>query len=160
VRCSRLQAGTAAALCLETRRRRIWAVISIASGMIVVCGMAHWSLIICEDLISSKKFALAVAQEAQSGDHLVVLGDFESANSLTFYQPLHVEVCDGVAYSLIPGMKFPDAPQVVLNREEFKELWKGRGRVFALIPRTRLGELDPGGLEILQLTDRVLLRNH
>ncbi len=150
----------AAALWLETRRRRMWAVISVASGMLVVCGMAHWSLIICEDLISSKKFALAVAREAQPGDHLVVLGDFESANSLTFYQPLHVEICDGVAYSLIPGMKYADAPQILLNREEFKALWKDRGRVFVLLPKARLGELDPGGLETLQVTDRVLLRNH
>ncbi len=150
----------AAALWLESRRRRMWAVISVASGMIVVCAMAHWSLLICEDLISSKKFALAVSQEARSGDHLVVLGDFESANSLTFYQPLHVEVCDGVAYSLIPGMKYPDAPQVVLDRREFRELWSGRGRVFALIPEVRLGELHPGGKEILRVTDRVLVRNH
>ena len=128
--------------------------------MVVVCGMVQWSLIICEDLISSKKFALAVAQEAQSGDHLVVLGDFESANSLTFYQPLHVEICDGVAYSLIPGMKYPDAPRILLSREEFKTLWKDRGCVFALIPKDRLGELNPGGLEIVRLTDRVLVRNH
>jgi len=60
-------------------------------------------LTICEDLISSKTFALAVAREARPGDHLVVVGDYESANSLSFYQPLHVEVFDGVAYALSPG---------------------------------------------------------
>ncbi len=150
----------AGALWFEIRRKRLWAVFSIASGMMVACWMVHWSLIICEDLISSRKFALAVAREARPGDHLVVLGDFESANSLTFYQPLPLQVCDGVAYSLIPGMKYPDAPQILLSREEFSALWKDRGRVYALIPKARLGELDPGGMEILRVTDRVLVRNN
>ena len=46
--------GFLAALWLESRRRRIPAVISIAIVMAVVCGMVQWSLVICEDLISSK----------------------------------------------------------------------------------------------------------
>jgi hypothetical protein len=114
---------------------------------------------ICEDLISSKKFALAVAQEARPGDHLVVVGDFESANSLNFYEPLRVEVLDGMAYSLIPGMKYQDAPRILLTRAEFESLWRAGGRVFALVPQERLAELKLGGAQILQVLDRVLVRN-
>lgn len=151
--------GFLVALRLETRRRRIQAVISIAAVMAVICGMVQWSLGICEDMISSKKFALAVGREARPGDHLVVVGDFESANSLSFYQPLRVEVFDGVAYSLIPGMKFRDAPRIILNAREFESLWRGGERVFALVPRSRLSELKLGGAEMLQVMDRVLVRN-
>jgi 4-amino-4-deoxy-L-arabinose transferase-like glycosyltransferase len=155
-----LALGFLAALWLETHRRRMQAVMSLAAVMMVVCGMIHWSLIICEDLISSKKFALAVAREARPGDHLVVVGDYESANSLNFYEPLRVEVVDGVAYALLPGMKYPDAPRVVLTQQEFEAAWHSDRRVFALVPKAQLGQLKPGGAEMLEVLDRVLVRNH
>ncbi len=155
-----LAIGFLVALWFESRRRRMAAVISVAAAMMVFCGMTQWSLVICEDLISSKKFALAVAREARPGDRLVVVGDYESVNSVNFYEPLHVEVVDGVAYALIPGMKYPDAPRVVLTQEEFARLWRGEGRVFSILPRTRLSELKLGGTLMLQVLDRVLIRNH
>ena len=154
-----LAAGSLAALWFETRRRRMQAVLSLVAVMIVACGMIQWSLVICEEMISSKEFGLAVAREARPGDHVVVVGDFESANSLGFYQPLHVEVVDGVAYSLIPGMKFPDAPRIVLTATEFETLWRSGNRVYALLPRARLVEMNLGGTEILRVLDRVLVRN-
>ena len=131
----------------------------VAGAMMVVCAMCHWSLVTCQDLISSKKFALAVAREARPGDHLVVVGDYESANSTNFYEPLRVEVCDGVAYALIPGMKYADAPKVVLTRDEFVRIWRGRQRVFALLPKARLGGLKPLGMTLLEVLDRALVRN-
>ncbi len=152
--------GFLAALRFEARRRRTQAVVSVALVMAILCGMTHWSLVICEDMISSKRFALAVAQAARPGDRLVVAGDYESANSLNFYEPLRVEVYDGVAYALIPGMKFKDAPQIVLTRPDFEAGWRGPERVFALLPRTRLAELKPAGIPMLQVLDRVLVRNH
>ena len=155
-----LALGFWVALRFETRRRRMRAVMSVAAVMMIVCGMIHWSLIICEDRISSKTFALAIAREARPGDRLVVRGDYESANSLNFYQPLRVEIFDGVAYCLTPGMKYADAPRVVMTREEFAAVWKAGARVFALVPLVRLGDLDPGGVEMLRVLDRVLVRNH
>jgi len=132
------------------------AVMSVADVMMILFGMVHRSLVIWEDMISSKKFALAVAKEARAGDHLVVVGDYESASSLNFYEPLCVAVFDGVAYALIPGTKYRDAPRIVLTRGEFKTLWRAGGRVFALLPEARQGELLPEGTEMLQ----VLVRNH
>jgi hypothetical protein len=125
-----------------------------------MCGMVHWSLSICEDFISSKKFALKVAQEAKPGDHLVIVGDYESANSLNFYQPLDVEVYDGLAYALVPGLKLPGAPSVILTKEKFSSLWQSDARVYALIPKDRMAELSPPGMEMQQILHRMLLRNH
>jgi 4-amino-4-deoxy-L-arabinose transferase-like glycosyltransferase len=152
--------GFPAALWFETHRRRMQAVMSVAAVMMIVCGMIHWSLMICEDVISSKKFALAVAREARPGDHLVVVGDYESANSLNFYTPLHVEVFNGVAYALIPGMKYQDAPRVLLSRQQFEAAWRSGSRVFALVPKAQIGELKLGGAEVLEVLDRELVRNH
>ncbi len=152
--------GFLAALCFEMRSRRVHAVMSIVAAMMVVCGMSHWSLNICEDLISSKKFALAIAREVRSGDRLVVVDDYESANSLNFYEPLQVEILDGSAYALIPGMRYPDAPKVVLSREEFQKAWQSAGRVFALVPVARIDELNLGGTEVIRILHRALVRNH
>jgi hypothetical protein len=154
-----LVVGFGAAAWSESRRLRLQAIWCATAVMVIICGMTQWSLVICEDMISSKKFALAVKKEAQPGDHMVVVGDLESANSIGFYQPLHVEIYDGVAYSLIPGMKYPDAPRIVLATEEFTTLWRGPERVFALLPKLRQKELRPGGTEMLQVLDRVLVRN-
>jgi hypothetical protein len=155
-----LAAGFLIAFRFEMRRRRLPAVLSVAAAMMVVCGMIHWSLGICEDLISSKKFAVAIAREARPGDRLVVVGDYESANSLNFYQPLKVEVVDGTAYALIPGMKYPDAPKIILTQQEFRAAWRSPGRVFALAPKARLDDLKPPGIEVLSVLHRVLVRNH
>jgi len=152
--------GFLAALRFETLRRRTPAVMCLAAVMLVIFGMVHWSLAICEDMISSRKFGLAVAHEAQPGDHLIVVGDYESANSLNFYQPLRVEIFDGVAYALIPGMKFQDAVRVVLTKDEFASLWNSAGRVFVLMPVSRAKELRPPGREVLRVLDRVLIRNN
>jgi hypothetical protein len=151
--------GFMAALWFETRRRRMHAVLCVALVMMAVCGMIHWSFAICEDLISSKRFAVAIARAAQPRDRLVVVDDYETANSLSFYQPLHVEVFDGLAYALVPGMKYPDAPKIVLTREEFSAAWQSERRVFALVPKARIGELNPPGIQMMQVLHRVLVRN-
>jgi hypothetical protein len=97
---------------------------------------------------------------ARPGDRLVVVGDYESANSLGFYQPLPVEVFDGLAYALIPGMKYADSPEIVLTAREFIAAWNSPARVLALAPKTRLDELKLHGIVIKEVLDRVLFRNH
>jgi len=90
----------------------------------------------------------------------VVVRDYESANSLSFYQPLKVEVVDGTAYALIPGMMYPDAPKIIMTQQEFRAAWQSSGRVFALGPRIRMAEWNIGGVEILSVLHRTLARNH
>jgi hypothetical protein len=121
--------------------------------------MTHWSMHICEDLISSKKFGTAIAREAHPGDRVVVFGDYESANSLNFYQPFKVEVVEGRAYALIPGMKFPDSPKILLSTEEFQKAWHSAGRIFALVPEARMIALDLKGTVVFRALDRILICN-
>jgi hypothetical protein len=56
-------------------------------------------------------------------------------------------------------MNYKDAPRVVLTPEEFAGLWRGGGRVFALVPKEQLAKLKLGGTEMLEVLDRVLVRN-
>lgn len=154
-----LAIGFLSALRLETLGRRRGAVAAVAAVMVAVCLLTHWSLVLCEDLISSKQFGLALARSALPGDRLVVMDDYESANSLSFYQPLPVEITDGTAYALLPGLKFPDAPKILLTPGEFGEVWRSPGRVFVLLPEEKIGRLEPAGTEVMRRLDRVLVRN-
>ncbi|MDR1728845.1 MAG: glycosyltransferase family 39 protein [Acidobacteriota bacterium] len=135
------------------------AALTVVAVMALVCAMAHWSLVVCEDLISSKGFGLALAAQARPGDRLVVVGDYESANSLNFYQPLRVEVVEGTAYALLPGLRYPDAPPVLMASDEFKKLWASASRVFVLLPEARRKELTPDGVTITRRLHRVLVKN-
>jgi len=151
--------GFGVALRFEKRRRRMHALVSLAGVMVVVCGMTHWSMQICEDLISSKKFGIAIAREARPEDRVVVVGDYESANSLNFYEPLPVEVVEGRAYALIPGMKSPDSPKVLLSLDEFQEAWNSSERVFALVRESEMAALGLKGTVIEHALDRILVLN-
>ena len=53
----------------------------------------------------------------------------------------------------------PDAPRVVLTRQELETLWGSDARVFALVPRERLDEWGLGGTKVMEVLDRLLLRN-
>jgi 4-amino-4-deoxy-L-arabinose transferase-like glycosyltransferase len=58
--------GFGIAFRFEVHRRRVHALICVAVVMAVIFGMTNWSLRICEDLISSKKFALAIERGAHT----------------------------------------------------------------------------------------------
>ena len=154
-----LAGGFLCALRLETMGRRRGAVAAVTVVMVVFCALTHWSFVLCEDLISSKRFGLEIARSVLPGDRLGVMGDYESANSLSFYQPLPVEITDGTAYALLPGLKFPDAPKILLTPGEFGEAWRSPGRVFVLLPKDKIGRLEPAGTEVMRILDRVLVRN-
>ncbi|MEJ2108686.1 MAG: glycosyltransferase family 39 protein [Acidobacteriota bacterium] len=155
-----MSVGFGIALWFERRRRRLDAFIAIAMVMVVVCGMIHWSMYLCEDLISSKKFGIAIGREARPGDRVVVIGDYETANSLNFYEPLNVQVVEGRAYALIPGMDFPDSPKILLTLDEFQSAWQSEERVFVLAPESWIAFLNLEGRELAQVLDRVVLCNH
>jgi 4-amino-4-deoxy-L-arabinose transferase-like glycosyltransferase len=155
-----LAIGFAVALWFEKRRQRMHSILSIAMVMLILCGMIHWSLVICDDMISSRKFALAIVRQAQAGDRIVIADDYESANSISFYTPMRVEIFGGAAYALVPGMKYPDAPKIILTKEEFLSAWQSNRRMFVLTPKERIPELNPDGIVVMDLLHRVLIKNH
>ncbi len=100
--------------------------------MVVFQLSAVHSLRICEDLVSSKSFGVALAQIAEPGDKVVVVGDYETANSINFYAPVQLLVCEGGAASLGPGLGYPDAPRLVVTIEEVRALWRSGERAYVL----------------------------
>jgi 4-amino-4-deoxy-L-arabinose transferase-like glycosyltransferase len=154
-----LGVGLVTAWWLDARRRRTAAIIALAGAMMGFGAAADMSLRVCEDVVSSKRFGVALARSGP-GDHVVVQGDYETANSMSFYQPLPIEVVDGGAPALASGLREASAFPMVLSRDALRALWAGDRRVCVLVGEDRLGALAlPVPLPVTRAEGRVLACN-
>jgi 4-amino-4-deoxy-L-arabinose transferase-like glycosyltransferase len=152
--------GFAGAWWMNRAGRRGGAVVVLAVMMTCFSWLALYSLNICADLLSSKQFGVALKNAAFPGEKVVIVGDYESANSISFYAPVQLLVYTGSAPSLEQGLKYEDAPKMILGREALDTLWKSTERVFLLCAREKLSELPivPNST-ILEDAGRVLASN-
>ncbi|MFN3324800.1 MAG: ArnT family glycosyltransferase [Bryobacteraceae bacterium] len=154
-----LATGFLAAARFAARDRRM-AVGALVFAMAVLSALAGASVEICRELISSKTFGLALAGYAEPGEPVIVTGGFESANSILMYAPVRILVLDGGAPTLDNGIRYPDAPRVLLDRRDFGELWTSSRRVFLLVEEARRQEFPLGlAFELASAGGRVLLSN-
>lgn len=125
--------------CLLARRRPlVWLTVAMA----VFHGAAGYSIRAAEEIVSSKAFGIVLARLHRPEDTVVVFGDYETANSIHFYAPVRLHVCEGAAPSLAPGLRYADAPRLLLTRGELAERWRSPGRVWLIVDAGRLAELD------------------
>jgi 4-amino-4-deoxy-L-arabinose transferase-like glycosyltransferase len=124
--------------CYFAQRRPL---LALTLAMVVFDGGAAYSIQAAEEIVSSKAFGGVLGRLCRPGDTVVVFGDYETANSIHFYAPVRLHVCGGAAPSLGPGLRYPDAPRLLLSREELARLWRSPGRVWLLIGEARLAEL-------------------
>lgn len=132
-------AGTAAAWLWERRGNRLAAFGSLAAMMAVFCLLALYSLRLCEGLLSSKPFGLALKD--REGAQVIVCGDYESANSILFYAPVRLLLYEGRADSIAAGLRYDDAPKMMITREEVDVLRGGEVRVYLLGTRKQIEDL-------------------
>jgi len=133
---------------------------AIVAGMLVFHLSAAQSLRICQPVVSSKQFGEALAEVAGPTDKVVVLGDYESANSINFYAPVQLLVCDGTAASLGPGLRYPGAPNLEISEDELRAIWRSGTRTFLLADPERLSALGLDGVyPVADDGDRVLVVN-
>jgi 4-amino-4-deoxy-L-arabinose transferase-like glycosyltransferase len=134
-------AGTVAAWLWERRGRRMNAFGSLAATMAVFCLLALYSLRLCEGLLSSKPFGLALRDRAGMGAQVIVCGDYETANSIQFYAPVQLLLYEGRADSIAAGLRYEDAPKMILTREDVDVLRGGEVRVYLLGTRKQIEDL-------------------
>ncbi len=134
---------------LNRRRHFRPAILALGATVGAFCLFAYQSLGICEGMLSTRQFASAIRAVAREGDRVVVAGDFETANSLNFYTDLRLEVYGGTAAVLQWGLRYPDAPKIILSRDDFEKLWSGPARVFVLAADERLPSLALGSCQVL-----------
>jgi 4-amino-4-deoxy-L-arabinose transferase-like glycosyltransferase len=155
-----LGAGLIVAWQLNRRRRRFGAVASLAAAMVVFAWCALASLHLCESLLSAKEFGAILNRVYRPGDEVVLVGDYETGNSINFYAPTPIRIYDGMTASLDHGLRYPDAPRMIVTREELEARWNGPARTFLVAPRARVAELGLAPAhEVMESAGRVLLVN-
>jgi hypothetical protein len=150
--------GTLAALAMgligawwaDRRGLRRHAVVAMCAMMAAFCLFTFHSLGVCEELLSSRGFGRTLNALWAPADVFVVVGDFETANSINFYSPAPVHVYGGTAALLEWGFRYPDAPRRILSAEEFSALWSGKQRTFVLAPDDRLPALALTSMHVVQ----------
>ena len=155
-----LSAGLLCSWLLERHGHRMRAIMALSLTMMVFSLFTSQSLGICEEILSSRQFGQALNRLYRGGDEAIVVGDYETANSLNFYSPANLDVYDGTASVLQWGLRYPDSPARLLSRAELELRWKSPRRVFLLCPNDLVRSLP---LEkcyiVLESGDRTLLCN-
>ncbi len=155
-----LSAGLLCAWAMDRHGQRMKAIMALSVTMMVFSLFAFQSLGICEETLSSKQFGQALNRLHKSGDEVVVVGDYETANSLNFYSPVRLDVYEGTAAVLEWGLRYPDAPARILSREELESRWKSPRRVFMLCPDDQVSNLPlEKTYRVLQSAGRTLICN-
>jgi 4-amino-4-deoxy-L-arabinose transferase-like glycosyltransferase len=158
--CCVFAIGLTCAWWMNRRGRRLTAVILLNLVMVGFCYFTYQSLGVCEVILSSRQFGQKLNQLYRPGDMTVVLGDYETANSINFYAPGILRVYKGSAALLQWGLRYPDAPEVMLTQSRLNERWKGTQRIFLLTPE---GEVSALGFHqaypIMRSGGRILLCN-
>lgn len=158
--CAAFGLGFPIAWWLNRRNLRMSAVSALSLVAAAFCFFTFQSLGICQEMLSSRQFGVKLNQLYRPGDAVVVIGDFETANSINFYAPAIINVHRGSAALLQWGMRYPDAPEIVLSERRLEEKWRGPGRAFLLAPE---GELKTLALQpatvVMRSAGRVLISN-
>lgn len=123
------------------RNRQSYAVVALSVMVIGFGYLTLRSLHLCEELVSSKEFAVKLKELYQPGDQIVVIGDYETANSINYYTPLPLRLYDGMSSSLDHGMRYPDAPKMIVSQIDLDNMWKSNNRIFLLAYPDRIKKL-------------------
>ena len=134
-------AGTLSAWRLNLAGRRVSAAFALGTMMAVFSFFVFRAQGICEPALSSREFGMLLAPIYRAGDSLVVVGDYETANSISFSSPIPIAVYAGRAAVLEAGFSYRDAPRVVLSRAELESRWYGPTRTFLLARDEDVGSL-------------------
>jgi 4-amino-4-deoxy-L-arabinose transferase-like glycosyltransferase len=155
-----LALGLSGAWWLNRRRARVAAVVLLNLMMAVFCLFAFKSLGITEEILSSRQFGRELHRLYHPDHTVVILGDYETANSINFYSPHILHVYEGSAALLEWGRGYPDAPELMIDADQLENRWQLPGRVFLLAPEDRIHDLGLQPMHtILRSGGRILLSN-
>jgi len=122
--------GTLANFVLRRRGNAGAGNVSLVAMMVVLLACVRISFGIFSPILSSKDLALAIREQYQPGDQIVVIGLYENASTLNFYTGIPLRSLRNPGGNMWYGTQFPGAPRVFETQASFTEMWKGSRRVF------------------------------
>jgi 4-amino-4-deoxy-L-arabinose transferase-like glycosyltransferase len=122
--------GTLANFILRRRGRAGAGNAALATMMVVVLACVRIAFGIFSPILSSKDLALAIREQYQTGDQVVVIGLYENASTLNFYTGIPLHSLRTPGGNMWYGTQFPGAPRVFETQASFVEMWDGPRRTF------------------------------
>jgi len=133
--------GTLAAFYLRRRAKHFASNVTLAFMMAAFFFFAHLSLGAFGPYLSSRSLAEVINREYQTGDAIVINGEYEGGASINFYTRKMVYILNGRSANLEYGSFFEDAPRIFLDNDGIAQLWKMPNRVFLFTDSSKLAEL-------------------
>jgi len=117
----------------------------VAAGMTAVLLAAHEGLVRFNPILGSKDLALAINQQAQPNDLVLIDGELTAGSTLLFYTNNPVHLVNGRVNGPWFGSFWPDAPAIFETDATLHTLWAGPRRIFLLTydPAKRTPDLTP-----------------
>ncbi len=140
-----------------------WRYLAIAVMMIVFFQAARLALVAWDPYMSSRP--LAAALERSPEGTLIAEGHFYPYSSIFFYTGRNGLLWNGRQLNLEYGANEPGAPNVFVNDEQLRELWRQPSRYYLVTDHTSLSKLNrllgPGEWEVVAKSGgKYLLTNH
>lgn len=164
-------AGTAIGLFLGTgllwwlrRRGKIFAgnlALGVAMCLVLVC--AQQGLRVFYPILGSQAMAVQINSRLQSGDKIVIDGEYADGSTINFYTRQPIYMLNGWRNNLWYGSLFADVPHRFEDDASFLRLWNGEQRIFLVTPhKERVEELQrTGRFHLLsESSGRYLLSNN
>ncbi len=131
---------------LRARGKQTTANLALAAASVAVLLCVHAGLSRFYPIIGSEPLARAINGSLQTGDRVLLDGEYTLGSGLNFYTGRQVSVVDGRVNGLWYGSHWPDAPDIFVSNEGLHGLWSGSGRLFLLTPNaTRAADLGRYG---------------
>jgi 4-amino-4-deoxy-L-arabinose transferase-like glycosyltransferase len=139
------------------------AFLTAALMMVVFFHAARLAMIVFDPFLSSRPLAKALEQSPPGT--LIAQGFYYKFSSVFFYTNRTGLLISDNRANLDYGANAPGAPQVFIDRTEFKDLWLSRGRVYLLAAQVDLPKFEAmaGGGQFETVAEsggKALLTNH
>ncbi|MBB5060862.1 4-amino-4-deoxy-L-arabinose transferase-like glycosyltransferase [Granulicella aggregans] len=117
----------------RTRRRHLFANISLTIASLAVLLCVHEGLTRFYPILGSKSLALAINGVYQPGDRILIDGEYTLGSTLNFYTQQPVALVDGRMNGTWYGSYWPDAPNLFETNDSLHKLWASKSpRLFLL----------------------------
>lgn len=138
--------------------------LALGAMMVGVLFCVHQGLVIFSPEISSKPLAIAIRQQYQPGQIIVLNGEYAWGSTLNYYTGVQVHLLNSKKVDLWFGSLFPDAPAIFEDNESFTRIWNGSRRVYLFTKEfnksAALKNIDPATVFLLaQQGNKLVLTN-
>jgi 4-amino-4-deoxy-L-arabinose transferase-like glycosyltransferase len=126
---------------LSERRVRWLPNIVLALGMVGFIVAAHIAHDVLNPTLSSRSLAMEINKNLRPEDQIALYGDIRVAPGIAFYSHRGVLLYNATGSNLEFGSHYPDAPKRFFGDQDFAQLWRGKGRVFLVVPMEHAEEV-------------------